>query len=535
MRNSITIAILLGLLWLALPVSAQPGQGWQHRYDSGIKTRLGKVSPGFLPNRYFITGAVDLPAVSVPSDVLLAKMDMVGNILPIRAYDHVDGCNDVGREVEQSQINELVIVGHLECLDSTGLDGLIMTLDTAGNRKWQARVGGTNQDQLFATEVNADTTFTSVGYTRSFGAFTPSKNAMVHWSFNNGAVQLIRVYATMMDEELFDLVRLPDSSLVAVGYTTTQFGPFPAERNVLVMRIDQWGNAMWTKVVDLEHNDVALGVDMSQGGMTVGITGYSDSLSGARLPFIMEMDLLGNVLWANTYDDQQHRASEAHDIRWVPAGGWVIGGGDYNPLTAFLMETNPMGMPNWQWWYQGELIRGLTNTFTGDIIAVGEANTGALGTELFAMRADPGGQSDTLCPDLLVIPMILPYPGDTIPVFFDQTPIERVDMTFYQDNSATYLQHNLCPTVDLDAELEAAVEVYPNPFQSSLKIRFPEALAAEFQLELLDLQGRVVLHRKGTLPASREVEVQTDELAEGIYLIRVAMGNSTFHRKLIKR
>lgn len=75
--------------------------------------------------------------------------------------------------------------------------------------------------------------------------------------------------------------------------------------------------------------------------------------------------------------------------------------------------------------------------------------------------------------------------------------------------------------------MSAELKLYPNPVTHELII---ETVNDEFSFEISDATGQVV--RKGT--GEIKTQVETSDLAQGIYFVKLNTGNETVYRKLIK-
>ena len=82
------------------------------------------------------------------------------------------------------------------------------------------------------------------------------------------------------------------------------------------------------------------------------------------------------------------------------------------------------------------------------------------------------------------------------------------------------------------------LNIYPNPFNDKTIIRFDNPQAANVQLSITDMLGKVVYVSPARNYASgtNEIELNTNEadLVEGTYIIRIKIGDDTTIRKIVK-
>jgi hypothetical protein len=95
--------------------------------------------------------------------------------------------------------------------------------------------------------------------------------------------------------------------------------------------------------------------------------------------------------------------------------------------------------------------------------------------------------------------------------------------------ATTYVQEPSSVTTSLENE---DVIAFPNPMLDRVTIRANRPLNANDLITISDLSGRIVLTTTGT--GSKEFTFSSENLESGIYLYRIAAGNSVFSGKLIK-
>ena len=82
---------------------------------------------------------------------------------------------------------------------------------------------------------------------------------------------------------------------------------------------------------------------------------------------------------------------------------------------------------------------------------------------------------------------------------------------------------------------ETTLYVYPNPFTDNLTIGFPVPIKGKYSLEIVNLQGKVVYSRQRDEGSTRIIQINDlENLASGIYIIRVSNGSLIYTGKIIK-
>jgi photosystem II stability/assembly factor-like uncharacterized protein len=78
--------------------------------------------------------------------------------------------------------------------------------------------------------------------------------------------------------------------------------------------------------------------------------------------------------------------------------------------------------------------------------------------------------------------------------------------------------------------------VFPNPFQDQIMVSCNMSLAGKVTLELFDVNGRLVKHLfKGKKQqGAHTVSIHTEELPQGVYVVKLNLNRSVVERKIVK-
>lgn len=112
--------------------------------------------------------------------------------------------------------------------------------------------------------------------------------------------------------------------------------------------------------------------------------------------------------------------------------------------------------------------------------------------------------------------------GDTIAYAFSN--IDYVDFTGLSTGTAAPLVQN------------TNTVVYPNPADDLLNVNFTSEKSEVVTIEILDLQGRVLLSQQSTASqnGTNQVALSTTGLAQGAYLCRITSSVATENIKFLK-
>ena len=90
----------------------------------------------------------------------------------------------------------------------------------------------------------------------------------------------------------------------------------------------------------------------------------------------------------------------------------------------------------------------------------------------------------------------------------------------------------------LSVNIETAGKVlfsYPNPVMDRLTLAFPDAIMGKYNLEIVDIHGKVAYSAQGNENSLRSLQINNiGTLSAGIYMVRVSNGRANYSGKIIK-
>jgi subtilisin-like proprotein convertase family protein len=109
----------------------------------------------------------------------------------------------------------------------------------------------------------------------------------------------------------------------------------------------------------------------------------------------------------------------------------------------------------------------------------------------------------------------------------------QVDIGTLNNWSVELCQTN--QTVSIDDPSFSEFKVYPNPFENSINLLLNVDSIDDVMISLFDVSGRMIINKRFANPSFifRE-ELNFDNLAKGIYVLSVQIGNSKASKKIIK-
>ena len=85
---------------------------------------------------------------------------------------------------------------------------------------------------------------------------------------------------------------------------------------------------------------------------------------------------------------------------------------------------------------------------------------------------------------------------------------------------------------NLEEELGLEVNVYPNPSDGTFAVDLEMDKASDFQLELLDLNGKLIWQEKLGWIIQKHSEIHVNYLPEGIYLLKISAPEGSLYKKI---
>jgi len=114
---------------------------------------------------------------------------------------------------------------------------------------------------------------------------------------------------------------------------------------------------------------------------------------------------------------------------------------------------------------------------------------------------------------------------------------DMTDATWYYTTSTPMVRMNFNPVVGVnEVENTYALSVYPNPANTNATVSFSLNNEAAVSINVTDLSGKVVyMNTLGTVNGTQSVNVTTDALKSGVYMVNVTVDGNVSTQKLIVR
>jgi len=253
---------------------------WTRSYGRQMYDRAMNVIETFDGN--YVTAGFTEYGENGNYDVYLTKMNGNGQINWSKSLGEFS--SEEGHGVIQVADSGFVIVGSQTVGTSSNKELMIMKTDSSGNVGWIKTYGGDKNDLARSVKQLDDNGFIITGYTQSFGV--NSYNVYLIRTDENGDTLWTKVIGDFTRSEGYDVIKTADNSFIVVG---------DWDSNVLLMKTDINGDTLWTRRYATKSNGSEIGRSIRQtadGGFVIG--GYYNDYPGYKL-YIIKTDSEGLV------------------------------------------------------------------------------------------------------------------------------------------------------------------------------------------------------------------------------------------------
>jgi hypothetical protein len=254
------------------------------------------------------------------SDILLVKMDSAGTILGMAAYG--GSGDDIGRRVIPAADGNYLVVG--VATDKKSIrNTFIMKIDTLGNQVWRKTYGDTLRLEAWNADITVDGGLVITGsfYSEQHRHY----DLFIMKTDQNGDSLWLKSFGGLDDDIGRSIIQTSDGGYAVCGWTKS-FGAGVADIYLLKTNAD--GDSIWAKTFGGEEydggNDI---IQIDDHGYLV--TGRSHSFgTNPGQVYVVKTDNNGDSLWTRVYDSG-HNGGEGYSLIPTDDGNYLILG-SYN-------------------------------------------------------------------------------------------------------------------------------------------------------------------------------------------------------------
>lgn len=489
-------------------------------------------------------------------DIFIQKLDANGNFVWAKSIGGQD--NDSSDDIEVDANNNIYIVGHftetvdfdpgpgvfnLTCIGSSvGADNaFVLKLDDNGAFIWAKDMGGSTPHTIYAyangvaidKDGNVYTTgdFTSTvdfdpgpgvfsltaGGTRDMYVQKLDANGNFVWVKQMGQPGGLWLGATEGENLVID--EALNVYITGSFSQTSDFDPGPGFLNLtsvtyddgFIQKLDLNGNLIWAKQIGGNNGDGAFDIALDSSNMiyNVGVfRGTVDFDLGAGTSYITS----GGSGDAYVMKLGQCGSNRVDTISACNSHTWIDG----NTYTSSTKEGTYT----------------LTNVAGCDSIVSLDLTINTVNTLMFlfgnTLRTTNTGASYQWieCTNNTIVP-------NATNQFFTPTTNGSYAVIITDTNNCTDTSNCVSVVVSAlkDLRTSSSIQVSPNPVSDYLMIELQSG-NSEIEIELVDLNGRVVLNK--IYPANNKIEIPVHDLITGLYFVKIKSGEELEIVKIIK-
>lgn len=362
---------------------------------------------------YLIAGGYERDGFDT-AEVLLLKINAEGDTIWAKTYGsdidtthfvpspnsrHLSGGN-IGYDIHEREDGSFVIAGVAHFFGEGMGDGYLLNIGADGDLIWSKSYGGSQADILFSMLPQDDGGYILGGLTESFGIEARGGFCLRVDQF--GDTLWTQVVSNGFIDEYHSLAATSGTDFIAAG---TTFAGIDDSSDIRVSRFTQDGEHVWEKTYGGSLNEFCTKIinDPLGGFLIVGSTASFGS--GDRDAFCMKIDDDGEIVWSMAYGGPQ--IDDANHIELLEDGNFLITGNTASYGAGnddlMLLKIDPNGQVIWTSTYGGEFYdygRCVVEEPDGDLILVGYGtsfdqftNDFFVDNDIFLIKTDSGGNT----------------------------------------------------------------------------------------------------------------------------------------------
>lgn len=325
-----------------------PDTVWTKTFG-GSNIDIGHCVQQTADSGYIITGYTRSYGTISGRNVWLVKTDKNGN----QQWNNTFGGNadDEGYSVQQTIDGGYIISGYTKSFGAGLMDVFLIKADPSGNQVWSKTFGGVQDDEGYSVLETNDGDYVVSGVTSSSGA--GSRDMWMIKTDPSGNLIWQKTHGGMSSDGAWYVVQTTDGGFILTGWTLS-YGP-GAVGNAWLVKTDSLGNQQWNKFFGGDDVDRGYAVQQTTDGGYI-LTGYTDSFgAGLYDMLLIKTDSLGNAVWTKTFGGTGR--DYGYSVQQTSDGGFIVlgytlsfgaGGDDF-----YLVKTDANGNEEWFKTYGG--------------------------------------------------------------------------------------------------------------------------------------------------------------------------------------
>lgn len=381
MKRLLTLILII----TTLPLYGQYTLDWKQTYGGIGYQEINDINEtkdrGFIITGYTTT-------MDKKRYLWVAKIDEFGELVWENYYDKY--FLSIGNAVIETMQGNYVAVGYATDKKTFNKEAWVLKLNPKGEIIWEKRIGRRNEENAVDVLQQADGGFAMLGYTN-----TNKSGTYDIWLVKltgQGTRQWEKVFGGKEDEKPGAICKATNMGFGVAGYTASPSKmKGQAERQIMLLRLDAYGNKQWEQTYANSTNDMASGVSMAkdEGFVISGLTRRDEATNYDIM--VIRTDPYGNRLWKKIMGGNYW--DEATDVDYTYDDGCVVSGFTRNKNSDFsnfwLLKLDNKGNELWNKIYRRKSLdfaNAIAETYDRGFIVAGatfkESETGWEGAVL---------------------------------------------------------------------------------------------------------------------------------------------------------
>jgi len=413
--------------------------------------------------------------------------------------------------------------------------------DSMGNEEWHQFYGYPYHNQFRAVDQTLDMGYIAVGMTSGDTVVAPLQNIYIVRVNTHGDTLWTRTFGShTASDAALDVKVMEDSSYVILAIAHS-FSPV-GKSDIYLFKLNDSGELLWEQFIgDPDVHDTATKLELLDDGSFVMVGGKE--VPGQSFDaLITKTDSLGNVVWSKTYGWEHNE--NAVDIKVLPTGEYIVAGNtqSFNIMTKpdlFLLKLDSQGDTLWTKVFLGdgdseETIWAMVAQDNEYVLMGTNYNDNEIYGTIQMQKITASG-------DIIWTQRISGY--DNTPYSMIKTDdgglaisgIEGTDCFSCAYLIKTNEEGSLVSIIPPPKPKETLdFQLYPNPSNGLINIRFPNSLSRYIQWSIVDIAGR-----KSHLPDNKvsgntsQFQVDLSDFPKGVYFIQMYVDEGFTINKMI--
>jgi len=488
----------------------------QYRFQNTLKSVLNVEPNDVIQNtdsNYVFTGVLGTTG-SGTAKLFVGECNKTGALNWLKTYS---GPSDIrGVKIVETFAKDYVIVGWTNGFGAGADDIYVLKTNPNGDSLWTKTYGGTSYEYGLSIKELPDSSYIIVGQTTTYGA---GSNDVLLIRINQiGNVLWTKTIGNTGQDYGNDVIHTSDNHLVVTGYTTVT----SQLEDVYLIKLNLQGDTLWTKSYGTVETDIGYSLieTIDSSYLIVGYSGTYPDYDILLLKVDQNGNLINSLKYGSTNRDEGHSVILCKDSSFAITG-YTKSFGSGNGDVCLLKIKSNLSI-DWAYNYGGanlDMGNSVYQTFdNGFIITAYSSSFGAVGSDVYMIKTDKDGISG--CNQTPIVCSFVNVPCIVGAGSFISSGL-LVGGTNSNINPTTLNYNSLC--VDSLAisigellDLEIGFTITPNPFTTNTTITFNEE-QRNTSIKIKNLLGEEIKVINFT---GKQLLIDKAEMKAGVYFVQ---------------